>query len=234
MTEPLRILVCDDHPIVREALRARLAEMPGVELVGEAGDGLQAIHRARDLKPDVILLDVEMPVLDGIAATRRIAESLPESRVIVFTAHDKPNVGALAAESGASGYLLKSSPRAELFDAVRAVAEGGVWFSGRPRRLDRDDELARLRTLSPREREILELLAGGLRAEGVAREIGISRATVYTHVRNVVAKLGVDTRVQAVAVATRYRFIAPEVQDHRDRPGPADRPLPAGSPAPGR
>lgn len=210
MAEPLRILICDDHPIVREALRVRLAELPGIELAGEAADGVQAISQAHDLNPDVVLLDIEMPALDGISATRRITRNRPEIRVIVFTAHDEPNVAALAAESGASGYLLKSAPRSEFLDAIRTVAGGGAWFPDRSRHLDQSDELARLRTLTPREREILDLLARGRRADGVAREIGISPATVYTHVRNTVAKLGVDTRAQAVAIATRYSFISLE------------------------
>ncbi len=209
MAEPLRVLICDDHPIVREALRARIADMPEAEVAGEAADGLEAIERTRELKPAVVLLDVEMPGLDGITATRRITELWPEVRVIVFTAHDEPDVAALAAESGASGCLLKSSSRSRLFEAIRAVAGNGTWFPDRPLHLDRNDHLARLRTLTARERQILDLLATGLRADGVADAIGISTATVYTHVRNTVAKLGVDTRAQAVAIATRYSFIAP-------------------------
>ncbi len=208
MSEPIRILICDDHEIVREALRARLEKIEDVEIVGEATDGQAAISATRKWKPDVVLIDIEMPQLDGITATSRIVELWPETRVVIFTAHNEPNVSSLAADCGAAGYLVKSASAQELRDAIRSVMAGKKWFPGLSQtRLD-DDELARLRSLSPRERQILDLLAVGMRADGVAREIGISPATVYTHVRNIVAKLGVDTRTQAVAIATRYAFLA--------------------------
>lgn len=209
MSEPTRILICDDHEIVREALRARLERIDGVEIAGEAADGQDAIDSTRRHRPDVVLIDIEMPRIDGITATSRIVELWPSTRVLVFTAHDEPHVASLAAECGAAGYLVKSASSEELKEAILSVAGGGSWFPGKSRRnLKRDDELARLRMLSPRERQILDLLANGMRAEGVAREIGISPATVYTHVRNIVAKLDVETRTQAVAIATRYGFLA--------------------------
>ncbi len=208
MADPTRILICDDHEIVREALRVRLKGIEGVEVVGEAADGQEAISATRKLRPDLVLIDIEMPRIDGITATSRIVELWPETRVLVFTAHQEPNVSRLAADSGASGYLVKSASSEELGEAIQAVTAGLPWFPGKPRGATGDDELSRLRALSPRERQILDLLAGGMRAEGVAKEIGISPATVYTHVRNIVAKLGVDTHTQAVAIATRYRFLA--------------------------
>lgn len=237
MPEPIRVLICDDHPIVREALKSRLATIPEVEFIGEAGGGRELIERTRELKPGLVMVDVEMPELDGISATRRIIELWPQVKVLVFTAHSEPNVTALAAESGASGYLLKSAPADEMRRAVLTVGAGGTWF---PRNLsahDGDDELTRLRMLTARERQILDLLATGLRAEGVAREIGISPATVYTHVRNTVAKLKVDTRTQAVAIATRYAFISLDGQGRGSRPsgrGPALTPGRAESPGPPR
>jgi len=209
MGEPARILVCDDHEIVREALRARLGRIDGVEVAGEAADGQAAIDAARTLRPDVVLIDIEMPRIDGITATARILELWPETRVLVFTAHREPNLASLAAECGAAGYLDKSASAEELREAIATVTAGGDWFPGQARRDTGDGELARLRRLSPRERQILDLLASGMRAEGVAAEIGISPATVYTHVRNIVGKLEVDTRTQAVAIATRYAFLAP-------------------------
>lgn len=210
MPSPIRVLVCDDHPIVREAVRARLAEIPGIEIAGEASDGREAVSLARKLKPEVVLLDVEMPELDGISATRQIVNLHPGTGVILFTAHDEPDMIKLASESGASGYLLKSSEQSELGEAIRSVAAGATWFPDSPRPAGDNDELVRLRTLTARERQILDLLARGHRADGVAGELGISPATVYTHVRNTVAKLGVDTRSQAVAIAVRYSFITPE------------------------
>lgn len=207
MADPTRTLICDDHEIVREALRARLEKIDGVEVVGEAGDGQAAIGATRKLRPDLVLIDIEMPQLDGITATARITELWPETRVLIFTAHQEPNVSQLAAESGAAGCLVKSASGDELRDAIEAVVDGRRWFPGKGARSG-NDELFRLRELSPRERQILDLLASGMRAEGVAKEIGISPATVYTHVRNIVAKLGVETRTQAVAIATRYSFLA--------------------------
>ena len=164
---------------------------------------------APSTRPDVVLIDIEMPRIDGITATARILELWPETRVLVFTAHREPNLASLAAECGAAGYLDKSASAEELREAIATVTAGGDWFPGQARRDTGDGELARLRRLSPRERQILDLLASGMRAEGVAAEIGISPATVYTHVRNIVGKLEVDTRTQAVAIATRYAFLAP-------------------------
>lgn len=210
MSGSVRVLVCDDHPIVREALRSRLDAIPGIKVVGEAADGREAIRRVRLTGPDLALVDIEMPGLDGISTTRKIAELSPLTRVLIVTAHEDPRVVALAAEAGAAGYLLKSSTPEQTREAVLTVADGGSWFPGGMPRPDEGDELALLRSLTARERQILDLLAIGLRAEGIAGEIGISRATVYTHVRNTVAKLGVETRAQAVALATRYAFIQPE------------------------
>lgn len=237
MPDPIRVLICDDHPIVREALKSRLAAIPEVEFAGEAEGGRELIERTRELKPDLVMVDIEMPELDGISATRRITDLWPDVQILVFTAHDEPNVTALAAESGAAGYLLKSAPAEEMRQAVLTVGRGGKWFAQALPGPDGDDELARLRTLTARERQILDLLATGLRAEGVAREIGISPATVYTHVRNTVAKLKVETRTQAVAIATRYAFISPDGPNRDRRSKGQTRKLTpdlAGSPGPPR
>lgn len=208
MPAPVRVLICDDHPIVREALRSRFESAPDIEVAGEAGNGEEVVSRAIELDPDLVMVDVEMPVLDGISASRRLSEARPEIRVIVFTAHDEPNLAALAANAGASGYLVKSASEDEMTAAVRTVAAGDTWFPHGIPEPGRHDELFRLQSLSTREREILELLATGLRADGVARKLEISPATVHTHVRNAIARLGVGSRTQAVAIATRYGFIA--------------------------
>lgn len=212
-----RVVICDDHAIVLEALRNRINESAGLELVGQATDGEEVIEIVRELQPDLLIIDVEMPRSDGITAMGKILSGKPEDpKVLVFTAHDQPNVIDLAARSGASGYLLKSASTSEIETAAEAVLAGESYFPNRPEppAPDERDELERLRLLSPRERQILDLLATGMRARGVADEIGIQPATVYTHVRNIVLKLGVDTRTQAVAIATKYSFLDP------DGPGP--------------
>ena len=210
-----RVVICDDHEIVREALKSRILGVSGLELVGEGANGEDAIRLVAELDPDLLIMDVEMPRLDGIGALEAIRETNPEARVLMFTAHQQPNVIDLAVRSGASGYLLKSSSASEIRIAAETVLAGKIYF---PDRLvspgpDERDELERLRILSARERQILDLLATGMRARGVADEIGIQPATVYTHVRNVVLKLGVETRTQAVAIATKYSFLTPEESD---------------------
>lgn len=211
MTGSRHVLICDDHAIVREALRARLTGIDGLKIVGEAADGREAIALSRELRPDLVIIDIEMPGVDGITATDRILALRPHTRILVFTAHDEPDVAALAAESGAAGFLLKSTDSVELGEAIETVLAGKSWFPGqRKRAAGEDDALARLRRLSPRERQILDLLADGMRADGVADELDIQTATAYTHVRNIVAKLEVGTHTQAVAMATRYAFLGRE------------------------
>jgi len=213
-----RVVICDDHAIVREALKNKIGETTKLEVVGEAEDGEAVVGLVLKLKPDLLIIDVEMPKSDGISAMSSILEKEPEIKVLIFTAHEQPNVIDLAVRCGASGYLLKSASTSEIRTASEAVLAGGEYFpeSHRTPAPDERDELARLRMLSARERQILDLLATGMRARGVADEIGIQPATVYTHVRNVVLKLGVDTRTQAVAIATKYSFLDPEHPDGTD------------------
>lgn len=202
-----RVLICDDHWIVRQAIRQRLNEIPGFTVVGEVTDGSEVTSAYREHRPDLVIIDVEMPQVDGIEAMSRVLARWPEAKVLVFTAHEEEDLVRLAVREGAAGFLVKSAEIGQIREACETVTSGGRWFPGYEDRLDREDELQRLRSLSDREREILSLLASGMRAQGVAREIGIQTATVYTHVRNVVAKLEVDTRTQAVAIATRYSFL---------------------------
>lgn len=210
-----RVVICDDHAIVREALKNRIGETANLEVVGEAEDGESVVNLVLEEKPDLLIIDVEMPKRDGIGAMSVILEKEPDLKVLIFTAHGQPNVIDLAIRCGASGYLLKSASTADIETAASTVLSGEKYFPDRPRTpaADERDELERLRMLSARERQILDLLATGMRARGVADEIGIQPATVYTHVRNVVLKLGVDTRTQAVAIATKYSFLDPEHPD---------------------
>jgi DNA-binding NarL/FixJ family response regulator len=204
-----RVLICDDHWIVRQAIRQQIDSIPGFEVVGEVADGAAVVAAVRELRPDLLLIDVEMPVLNGIEAMIKVLDRWPRTRVLVFTAHEEDDLVRLAAREGAAGFLVKSAETDQIRRACETVVEGERWFPHFEDQLDADDELQRLRSLSEREREILSLLATGMRAQGVAEETGLRPATIYTHVRNVVSKLGVDTRTQAVAIATRYAFLDP-------------------------
>lgn len=221
-----RVVICDDHEIVREALRTRFDAQEDFEVVGEAGDGETALAAVVSTGPDLAIVDVELPDSDGIVVVRRLLDEEPDLKIIVFSAHEQPGLISLAAEYGAHGFVGKSESTSAIVAAARAVLAGELRFPDVPGAATNgsgpeiaDDELLRLRSLTPREREILELFAEGMRADGVAKEIGIRRATVYTHVRNAIHKLNVDSRTQAVAIATRYSFLRyhPEGPQRTDR-----------------
>jgi two-component system, NarL family, response regulator LiaR len=201
-----RVLLCDDHQIVRDAIKARMAGSQEVEIVGEAGDGIEVVERVKELEPDVVIIDVEMPRRDGIEGTREILKARPKTKVIVFTAHAQPDLLSLALRAGASGYVLKSAPAEDIARAVTIVAGGGTFLGGEfgPGRAAGLDKLV---ALSPRERQVLELLAEGLRVNQIAERLKLSPATVHTHVRNAIARLEVDTRTEAVALAVRFSYL---------------------------
>lgn len=202
-------MICDDHWIVRQAIRQRIEEIPGFEVVAEVGDGAAVVNAVREHHPDLLVIDVELPEVNGIEAMRRVLGRWPDLKVLVFTAHEELDLVRLAAREGAAGFLVKSASIDQIREACEAVVGGEQWFPVGEADLEEADELQRLRSLSDREREILSLLATGMRAQGVAEVTGLQPATVYTHVRNVVAKLGVETRTQAVAIATRFAFLEP-------------------------
>lgn len=208
-----KVLICDDHWIVRQAIRTRINEIPGLEVVGEVGDGESVVSSVREFRPELLIIDVEMPGISGIEAMRRVLSRWPETRVLVFTAHEEADLVRYAAREGAAGFLVKSADVDQIRKACETVLQGEEWFPGYEKKLNQPDQLQRLLSLSPREREILTLLATGMRAQGVAETTGLKPATVYTHVRNVVSKLGVETRTQAVAIATRYAFLEPGAEE---------------------
>lgn len=199
---PIRLLIVDDHPVVRDGLRGLFAGDPDFEVVAEAGDGADAVSRTEAFRPDVVLMDLHMPTLDGVAATRQIVERDLGARVLVVTTYDTESDVLPAIEAGATGYVLKDTPRDELRDAVRAAAAGETVLSppvakqlvGQVRQPARG-------TLSDRELEILKLVAGGSTNKAVARELFISQATVKTHLLHAFEKLGVHHRAAAVAAA---------------------------------
>ncbi|GAA2214921.1 response regulator transcription factor [Nonomuraea monospora] len=197
---PLRLLIADDHPIVRDGLRAALGGEPDLEIVGEAADGEEAVRLAGQLAPDIVLMDLRMPGLDGVGAIRRLSGTGP--RVLVLTTFDTDVLPAL--EAGASGYLLKDAPPEELIRAVRAVHRGETVLApavaGRLAEHLRRPARGRL---SKRELEVLRLVAGGATNKEAAAGLFISEASVKTHLLHVYAKL--DVRDRASAVAEAYR-----------------------------
>jgi len=208
----IRVLVVDDHPFVRDGLRAFLQLQDGIEVVGEAADGEDALAAAERLRPDVVLVDLVMPRLDGLGALRALRERLPGARAIVLTSFLDEDKLVPALRAGAAGYLLKNSPPAEVARAVRAAYAGEAVLdpAAAARLLEtlaRDEEP--LDRLTPREREVLVLIGRGFPNKQIARELGLSEKTVKAHVGHVLAKLGVSDRTQAAVVAVRAGLVGP-------------------------
>jgi len=198
----IRLLIADDHPVVRAGLLGMLGSEGDFEVVGEARDGQEAVAKAALLEPDVVLMDLRMPNLDGVSATTRIRARQPHTQVLVLTTYDTDDDILRAVDAGAVGCLLKDAPREELFRAVRAAARGESVLA--PPVLAR--LLSRMRApaaeaLSAREVEVLTLVARGAANKAVARELYISETTVKTHLSHIFTKLGVDDRTAAVTVA---------------------------------
>jgi DNA-binding NarL/FixJ family response regulator len=215
----IRVLVADDQPLVRSGFRMVLDERPDLELVGEASDGLEALRLSRELDPDVILMDVRMPNMDGVEATRRLVESGARARVLVLTTFDLDEYVYAAIRAGASGFLLKDVEPAALVDAVRVVAAGNTLFGpeATQRLLERFAEpvsathAEELEQLTDRERETLALMAQGLSNAELAERLYLTEATVKSHVSSILRKLGVRDRVQAVIAAYEAGLVRPGV-----------------------
>jgi DNA-binding NarL/FixJ family response regulator len=208
----IRILIADDHPIVREGLSAVLETQPDFAIVGEAASGAQAVERAAALRPNVILLDLELPELDGVAALRAIRAADPAARVIIFTAFDTDERILAAVQAGAQGYLLKGAPREELFQAIRVVHDGGsllqpVVAARLLRQVSGASTPALPEPLTERELEVLRLLAKGRQNKEIANELWISERTVKFHVSAILAKLAVGNRTEAVGKAAQLGLI---------------------------
>jgi DNA-binding NarL/FixJ family response regulator len=208
----IRVLIADDQTLVRDGFRMILAEQEDIEVVGEAADGIEAVARARELRPDVVLMDVRMPGRDGLDATRDLLRELPETHVLILTTFDLNEYVYEAMRVGASGFLLKDVPRRQLIDGVRTVAAGDALlapaitrrlieqFVKRPPASVRPLP-ARLETLTPRELQVFELVARGRSNAEIADELYVSEATVKTHVAHALSKLDLRDRVQAVVFA---------------------------------
>ena len=208
---PIRILIADDHSVVRQGLRMFLSLDPEFEVIGEARDGAEAVRMARQLQPDVILMDLLMPVMDGIAATSAIRRELPDTEVLALTSvlEDASVVGAVRA--GAIGYMLKDTEADELRRAIRAAAAGQVQLSPQAAsRLMREVRAPESpESLTERETEVLRLLAQGRANKEIARLLHIGEKTVKTHVSSILSKLGVPSRTQAALYAVRIGLVAP-------------------------
>jgi two-component system, NarL family, response regulator LiaR len=208
----IRVLITDDHKVVRRGLRGFLDMDPELEVVGEASNGEEAMDMARRLEPDVVLMDLLMPVMDGIEATRRIRHELPEVEVLALTSvlEDTSVTGAIKA--GAIGYLLKTTDADELCEAIRAAATGQVRLAPEAAaRLMREVRAPdSLEALTERETEVLKLLAHGKANKQIARELFIDEQTVKTHVHHILSKFGVSSRTQAALYAARIGLVPTE------------------------
>jgi len=224
VTPPTTVVIVDDQGMVRAGFRSLLSTEDGIEVVGEAANGEEAVDVVSRLAPDVTLMDIRMPVLDGIAATRRLMEAEVATRVIVLTTFDLDEYVFEALRAGASGFLLKDAPAEELAEAIRVVAAGDSLLAPQvtrrvidafvdrpaPRRVEPDD---RLRHLTPREVEVLRLLARGLSNQDISDLLFVSEGTTKTHVSNVLSKLGLKDRVQAVVFAYENGVVVAGEQD---------------------
>jgi DNA-binding NarL/FixJ family response regulator len=199
-------LIVDDHEVVREGLRLSLSRASHIRVIGEASDGESAVALTERRRPDVVIMDVRMPGMDGLEATKLISEKVPETAVLIFTAYSERSLLSRGLESGAKGYILKEAPHQTLLRAIEKVAGGEgyvdpalmpAFLTGKGR-----DEM-----LTGREREILQLLADGMSNADVAKKLFISQETVKSHVRHILAKLEADTRTHAVAIALRESII---------------------------
>ncbi|KPI00407.1 two component transcriptional regulator, LuxR family [Actinobacteria bacterium OK074] len=204
-TAAITVLIVDDHPVVRDGLRGMFESAPGFRVLGEAAGGTEAVARAAELDPDVILMDLRMPDGGGVDAIAHLTRTGARAKVLVLTTYDTDSDTLPAIEAGATGYLLKDAPRDELFTAVRAAAAGRTVLSpavaSRLVSAVRTPRAPGAESLSAREREVLALVARGTSNREIARELFISEATVKTHLTHLYAKLGVNDRAAAVATA---------------------------------
>jgi DNA-binding NarL/FixJ family response regulator len=206
MADEITTLIVDDHEVVREGLRLSLSRAPNIRVIGEASDGAAAVELAERRKPDVVIMDVRMPGMDGLEATKLLSERVPECKVLIFTAFSERSLLTRGLESGAKGYILKEAPHQTLVRAIEKVAQGEGYVDPAlmPAFLTGKDSGD---MLTGREREILQLLADGLSNADVAGKLFISQETVKSHVRHILTKLEADTRTHAVAIALREAII---------------------------
>ena len=206
MADEITCLIADDHEVVREGLRLALSRSPHIRVIGEASDGKSAITLTERRRPDVVIMDLRMPDMDGLEATEMILSKTPETAVLIFTAYGERSLMQRGLESGARGYILKETPHETLIRAVEKFA-GGDTFVDPALMAEFIAGKGQMEVLTPREREILQLLADGMSNADVAAKLFISQETVKSHVRHILTKLEADTRTHAVAIALREAII---------------------------
>jgi two-component system response regulator NreC len=215
--DKIRVLLVDDHMVVRIGLRALIDSEPDMQVAGEAGNGLEAIEQARALRPDVIVMDIAMPQMDGLEATRRIRAEFPTSPVLILTVHAQEKYLFPVLKAGGAGYVLKSTVDTELLDAIRTVAQGGAFLYPSATRMLLEDYLSHLHSapdqdaydsLSEREREVLKLIALGHTAKEVADKLAISPKTAETYRTRIMEKLNLQSRVDLVQYALARGLLA--------------------------
>jgi NarL family two-component system response regulator LiaR len=209
MTNKIRIMLVDDHAVVRSGLGAFLSVNPDLELVGEAENGEQAVVRANLLKPDVILMDLMMPVMDGVAATQAIKKQNPQIQIVALTSFQEDELVQNALKAGAVGYLMKNVTARELAAAIKAAKDGKITLSPEAAQalVRANQQAAETETLTEREIEVLKLMVEGLNNAEIAERLVISLSTVKYHISNILQKLGVDNRVSAVSLALQRKLV---------------------------
>ena len=214
---PIRILLVDDHTVVRDGLRALLEKQPDMTVVAEASDGRDSIRLAEEQSPDVVVMDIGMPSLNGIEATRRILAANPRTAVVMLSMHQDESYVLRSLKAGAKGYLLKDSLRGDVIDAIRAVAQGRSFLTRKVRRMLQEDYVRQMESrglddsydlLTDREREVLHMVAEGKSNKEVARLLNISSTTVETHRAHILQKLGIHSVPELILYAVRKGIVS--------------------------
>ncbi|MGI2336000.1 MAG: response regulator [Dehalogenimonas sp.] len=209
-TKTIKVLLVDDHKVVRSGLAAMLMVEEDLELVGEAGDGAEAVRLCERFKPDVVLMDLLMPVMDGVAATKALTERCPDTRIIILTSFKEKEQVDGALKAGALSYLLKTVTAEELVSAIRCAMDGQPKLSSEATRMliqEMRNPTVQDYELTAREKEILALMVDGLPNSAIAESLGVSASTAKFHVSNILSKLGVTSRTEAVSLALKQKLI---------------------------